>query len=235
MITGRNQCCFVGTLIPFVMGDLNREQWAFLWNHPALLFTFILVLIRMCFQSFTHHIYLSAVIDQFLAIFQCLACVEQQKIFTQEWHFIRKVDSTTDAHRLYMCCIEWAYMCWKLPSPCFCRQYCLLGDDGWSVLLGRDVWQSRSQTVPPHLHVHKWFLCLPVIVRPGIWHLPRLPDICRLWVSLIKWRSPSWQKKHDDHHTNTCTFKIQLFIKLKKNKKKSVIILLFVMFHTLVD
>lgn len=36
MITGRNQCCFVGTLIPFVMGDLNREQWAFFLKSPSI-------------------------------------------------------------------------------------------------------------------------------------------------------------------------------------------------------
>lgn len=69
-------------------------------------------------------------------------------------------------------------------SPYISRQCCLLGDDGWSILLGRDVWQSGPQTVPPHLHVHKWLLRLPVIFCPGIWLIPPLPSHRRLWVSL---------------------------------------------------
>ena len=65
------------------------------------------------------------------------------------------------------------------------RQCCLLGNDDWGALLGRYVWQSGPQTVPPHLHVHEWLLRLPVIFRPGLWLLPPLPPRRRLRVSLI--------------------------------------------------
>lgn len=75
---------------------------------------------------------------------------------------------------------------WDL-SPYFSRQCCLPGDDGWSIFLGRDVWQSGPQTVPPHLHVHEWLLRLPLIFCPGIWRLSPLPSCRRLWVSLVTW------------------------------------------------
>lgn len=148
----------------------------------------------------------SVIISVFSTFSVSGSCSTIEDIYTGV-HFIRKVNSTTYAYHLYVLyvCLYWG---WKLPSPCFCRQYCLLGDDGWSVLLGRDVWQSRSQTVPPHLHVHKWFLCLPVIVRPGIWRLPRVPYCCRLWVSLIKWRSLSWPPHIYMHIQDTAIYKV---------------------------
>ena len=56
MISKRNQCCFVGALIPFVMREIKRDPSAPLWSQPALSFTFVSPLIRACF---THCIYLS--------------------------------------------------------------------------------------------------------------------------------------------------------------------------------
>lgn len=103
-------------------------------------------------------------------VFQCTLTCTLIHMHMQRWEVKRMSKQTKLRPLLY-----------------FSRQCCLPGDDGWSVFLGRDVWQNGPQTVPPHLHVHEWLLRLPLIFCPGIWPLSPLPSSRRLWVSLVTW------------------------------------------------
>lgn len=57
MISERYQCCFVAALIPFGMGKINRERWAFFVMSPCIT-VHIYLLIDPSLFSFCYTLYL---------------------------------------------------------------------------------------------------------------------------------------------------------------------------------